>query len=137
MTAQLSDSRSQIDEFTRNLQQAVQELERRRQLMETVLENIPAGVISLDASGTILRTNTALLRMFGTAERDTHSLESLLGADARTYGARSDAAGAAHGSGIERDGSGGRRALVAPGRHGKSLWVHDERILDSCWCSTT
>ena len=82
MAAQLSDSRSQIDEFTRNLQQAVQELERRRQLMETVLENIPAGVISLDASGTILRTNTALLRMFGTAERDTHSLESLLGADA-------------------------------------------------------
>ncbi len=61
MAAQLSDSRSQIDEFTRNLQQAVQELERRRQLMETVLENIPAGVISLDASGTILRTNTALI----------------------------------------------------------------------------
>ena len=82
MTAQLSDSRSQIDEFTRNLQQAVQELERRRQLMETVLENIPAGVISLDASGTILRTNTALLRMFGTVEREIESLESLLGADA-------------------------------------------------------
>ena len=43
MTTQLRDSRSQIDEFTRNLQLAVQELERRRQLMETVLENIPAG----------------------------------------------------------------------------------------------
>ncbi len=84
MTTQLSDSRSQIDEFTRNLQQAVQELERRRQLMETVLENIPAGVISLDASGTILRTNTALLRMFGKAEREIHSLESLLGADAHS-----------------------------------------------------
>ncbi len=82
MTTQLSDSRSQIDEFTRNLQQAVQELERRRQLMETVLENIPAGVISLDASGTILRTNTALLRMFGTVEREIQSLESLLGAEA-------------------------------------------------------
>src|SRR5262249_906383 len=34
MTSQLRDSRSQIDQFTRNLQQAVQELERRRQLME-------------------------------------------------------------------------------------------------------
>lgn len=79
MTTQLSDSRSQIDEFTRNLQQAVQELERRRQLMETVLENIPAGVISLDASGTILRSNTALHRMFGTIEREVTSLESLLG----------------------------------------------------------
>ncbi|HEY4979280.1 MAG TPA: ATP-binding protein [Candidatus Acidoferrum sp.] len=82
MTTQLSDSRSQIDEFTRNLQQAVQELERRRQLMETVLENIPAGVISLDAAGGILRSNTALLRMFGTVEREVTSLETLLGSDA-------------------------------------------------------
>jgi two-component system, NtrC family, nitrogen regulation sensor histidine kinase NtrY len=82
MTSQLSDSRSQIDEFTRNLQQAVQELERRRQLMETVLENIPAGVISLDSSGEILRSNTALLRMFGTVEREVNSLEVLLGPEA-------------------------------------------------------
>jgi two-component system, NtrC family, nitrogen regulation sensor histidine kinase NtrY len=82
MTTQLRDNRSQIDQFTRNLQQAVQELERRRQLMETVLENIPTGVISLDASGVILRGNTAVARMFGTAARDAHSLDELLGADA-------------------------------------------------------
>src|SRR5580700_5005705 len=81
MTTQLRDSRSQIDEFTRNLQQAVQELERRRQLMETVLENIPTGVISLDASGAIQRTNAALLRMFNIAENSIESLESLLGPD--------------------------------------------------------
>jgi two-component system, NtrC family, nitrogen regulation sensor histidine kinase NtrY len=82
MTTQLRDNRSQIDQFTRNLQQAVQELERRRQLMETVLENIPTGVISLDADGAILRGNTAVSRMFGTAARDAHSLEDLLGSDA-------------------------------------------------------
>ena len=82
MTTQLRDSRSQIDEFTRNLQQAVQELERRRQLMETVLENIPAGVIYLDSHGNILRTNTALAEMFQTAEANVHSLESLLGSEA-------------------------------------------------------
>jgi len=82
MTTQLRDNRSQIDQFTRNLQQAVQELERRRQLMETVLENIPTGVVSLDASGTILRGNTAVGRMFGNAARDAHSLEELLGAEA-------------------------------------------------------
>src|SRR5258706_525398 len=82
MTTQLRDNRSQIDQFTRNLQQAVQELERRRQLMETVLENIPTGVISLDASGAILRGNTAVGRMFGSAARDAHSLEELLGAEA-------------------------------------------------------
>ena len=82
MTTQLRDNRSQIDQFTRNLQQAVQELERRRQLMETVLENIPTGVISLDAGGAILRGNTAVGRMFGTAARDAHSLEELLGTEA-------------------------------------------------------
>jgi two-component system, NtrC family, nitrogen regulation sensor histidine kinase NtrY len=82
MTTQLRDNRSQIDQFTRNLQQAVQELERRRQLMETVLENIPTGVISLDADGAILRGNTAVGRMFGTAARDAHSLEELLGTEA-------------------------------------------------------
>jgi two-component system nitrogen regulation sensor histidine kinase NtrY len=82
MTTQLRDSRTQIDQFTRNLQQAVQELERRRQLMETVLENIPTGVISLDATGAILRENTAVTRMFGDRARDVQSLEELLGPDA-------------------------------------------------------
>jgi PAS domain S-box-containing protein len=85
MTTQLRDSRSQIDQFTRNLQLAVQELERRRQLMETVLENIPTGVISLDANGAILRANTVISRLFGGAARDTRSLEELIGLEsART-----------------------------------------------------
>ena len=82
MTTQLRDNRSQIEQFTRNLQQAVQELERRRQLMETVLENIPTGVISLGADGAILRLNTAVGRMFSSAARDAHSLEELLGTEA-------------------------------------------------------
>ena len=82
MISQLRDSRSQIDQFTRNLQLAVQELERRRQLMETVLENIPTGVVSLDPNGTILRANSAISRLFGVASRETRSLEDLMGADA-------------------------------------------------------
>jgi two-component system, NtrC family, nitrogen regulation sensor histidine kinase NtrY len=82
MTTQLRDNRSQIDQFTRNLQQAVQELERRRQLMETVLENIPTGVISLDASGAILRANTAVARMFGGDARHAQTLAELLGPEA-------------------------------------------------------
>jgi two-component system nitrogen regulation sensor histidine kinase NtrY len=84
MTTQLHDSRSQIDQFTRNLQHAVQELERRRQLMETVLENIPTGVISLDAAGAILRVNSSVSKLFGVngADPGLHSLEGLLGADA-------------------------------------------------------
>lgn len=82
MTKQLRDNRSQIDQFTHNLQQAVQELERRRQLMETVLENIPTGVVSLDANGAILRANTAVSGMLGPDARDRHSLDDLLGAEA-------------------------------------------------------
>jgi len=81
MTTQLRDSRAQIDEFTRSLQQAVQELERRRQLMETVLESIPTGVISLDSNGVILRMNTSVSRMFGFNGGRLQSLEELLGAD--------------------------------------------------------
>src|SRR5713101_7674015 len=82
MTTQLRDSRSQIDQFTHNLQQAVQELERRRQLMETVLENIPTGVISLDASGAILRVNTSVTQMIGASASGLQTLEGLLGAEA-------------------------------------------------------
>src|SRR5437762_6051688 len=70
MTTELRDSRSQIDQFTRNLQQAVQELERRRQLMETVLENIPTGVLSLDKDGNILRANPAATGIFGASAKN-------------------------------------------------------------------
>lgn len=79
MTLQLRDSRSQIDQFTRNLQQAVQELERRRQLMETVLESIPTAVVSLDANARIVRTNSAVARIFGPSARQAETLDALLG----------------------------------------------------------
>ena len=81
MTTQLQDSRSQIDQFTRNLQQAVQELERRRQLMETVLESIPTAVVSLDTEARILRTNSAVARIFGSSAPAAQTLDALLGAE--------------------------------------------------------
>jgi PAS domain S-box-containing protein len=81
MTTQLRDSRGQIDQFTRNLQQAVQELERRRQLIETVLESIPTAVLSLDTEGDILRTNSAVGRIFGESAQRAETLDALLGTD--------------------------------------------------------
>jgi two-component system nitrogen regulation sensor histidine kinase NtrY len=81
MTTQLRDSRSQIDQFTRNLQQAVQELERRRQLIATVLENIPTGVLSLDPDGNILRANPAVMEIFGDTAKDARNVEDLVGAE--------------------------------------------------------
>jgi PAS domain S-box-containing protein len=50
--------------------------------METVLENIPAGVIYMDTAGGIQRTNTALLKMFNASSRDIASLEALVGSEA-------------------------------------------------------
>ena len=79
MTSQLRDSRSQINQFTRSLQQAVQELERRRQLMETVLENIPTGVLSLDTTGKIVRSNSAISRIFKSTAGTAQTLEDLVG----------------------------------------------------------
>jgi two-component system nitrogen regulation sensor histidine kinase NtrY len=82
MTEQLGDSRRQIDIFTKNLQQAVQELERRRTLMETILENIPTGVISVDETETVRRVNPAAVRMFGEPSRQALNFVELLGEEA-------------------------------------------------------
>jgi two-component system, NtrC family, nitrogen regulation sensor histidine kinase NtrY len=79
MTAQLADSRKQIDEFTQHLQQAVQELDRRRVLIETVLENIPTGVLSLDPAGKLLRINTAAREIFGERSREAGEISDLVG----------------------------------------------------------
>jgi len=82
MTEQLGDSRRQIDVFTHNLQQAVQELERRRTLMETILENIPTGVISVDETDSIKRVNPAAVRMFGESAKQADNFTQLLGEEA-------------------------------------------------------
>ncbi len=82
MTAQLGESRRQINEFTRNLQLAVQELERRRKVMEAIQENIPTGVLSLDDNGAILRSNSAVTKIFGERARTAQTLVDLMGEDA-------------------------------------------------------
>jgi PAS domain S-box-containing protein len=82
MTAQLGESRRQIDEFTRNLQLAVEELERRRKLMETILENVPTGVLLLDEHGAILRASPAVERIFGDRARTAKTLGELIGPEA-------------------------------------------------------
>jgi two-component system, NtrC family, nitrogen regulation sensor histidine kinase NtrY len=81
MTAQLADSRRQIDEFTQSLQHAVQELERRRKVLEAVLENIPTGVISLDSAGNVVRVNSPASTMFNQASLSAHTLQDLVGAE--------------------------------------------------------
>ena len=82
MTEQLGEGRRQINEFTRSLEQAVEERERRRKLMEAILENIPTGVVSLDSSGEIARVNPAVVTILGESAREARTLPDLLGEDA-------------------------------------------------------
>jgi two-component system, NtrC family, nitrogen regulation sensor histidine kinase NtrY len=82
MAEQLGEGRRQINEFTHSLEQAVEERERRRKLMEAILENIPTGVVSLDPTGAVARVNTAVSTILGEYARDAHTLPELLGEDA-------------------------------------------------------
>jgi two-component system nitrogen regulation sensor histidine kinase NtrY len=82
MTEQLGEGRRQINEFTRSLEQAIEERERRRKLMEAILENIPTGVVSLDASGDVARVNTAVATILGDSARTAHTLPELVGEEA-------------------------------------------------------
>ncbi|HEV2297899.1 MAG TPA: ATP-binding protein [Candidatus Acidoferrales bacterium] len=82
MAAQLGESRRQIQEFTNNLQQAVEEIERRRKLMETILENIPTGVLSIDQDGSINRINSSGATMFGDRSASARSVPDLMGEEA-------------------------------------------------------
>lgn len=82
MTEQLGEGRRQINEFTQSLEQAIEERERRRKLMEAILENIPTGVVSLDATGDIARVNTAVVTILGESARGAHTVADLVGEEA-------------------------------------------------------
>lgn len=82
MTEQLGEGRRQINEFTRSLEQAIEERERRRKLMEAILENIPTGVFSLEVSGAVARVNSAAVKILGEYARESHTLSELLGEEA-------------------------------------------------------
>ncbi len=64
MAEQLESSRGMIDVSSRELGAANEALERRRRYIETILESIPTGVISIDAMRRVTLVNAALLRMF-------------------------------------------------------------------------
>ena len=82
MTEQLGEGRRQINEFTQSLEQAIEERERRRKLMEAILENIPTGVISLTSSGDVSKVNSAVTAILGEDAREAGTLTELLGEDA-------------------------------------------------------
>jgi two-component system nitrogen regulation sensor histidine kinase NtrY len=64
MAEQLESSRRQIEASTRDVGAANEALESRRRYIETVLESIPTGVISIDGSRRVTLANAAFSRMF-------------------------------------------------------------------------
>jgi two-component system nitrogen regulation sensor histidine kinase NtrY len=64
MAEQLESSRHQIETSSRDVGAANEALERRRRYIETVLESIPTGVISIDAERRVTLANAAFSRMF-------------------------------------------------------------------------
>ncbi len=80
MAEDLEGSRRQIEASSRDLSAANTELDQRRRQMETILENIPTGVLSLDDSRRVTHVNQALLRMFNPDAAPGGAAQILLGA---------------------------------------------------------
>jgi len=72
MTAQLGESR-------RSLEQAVTELRARRRWMETILESIPTGVLTLSTDRKLLGANPTAQQLLGHPLAEGTSLEACLG----------------------------------------------------------
>jgi two-component system nitrogen regulation sensor histidine kinase NtrY len=64
MAVELESSRRKIDESARALTDSNTELEQQRRSIETILENIPTGVLSLGPERRITHSNVAFGRMF-------------------------------------------------------------------------
>jgi two-component system nitrogen regulation sensor histidine kinase NtrY len=84
MTAELKSSREAVDRSHGDLVRSNRELEERRSYIEALLQNIAAGVISVDGEGRITTINRAALRILGIPEASDpngRSVEEVLGAE--------------------------------------------------------
>ena len=80
MAEELESSRRQIEDSSRELSAANVALEQRRRHIETILESIPNGVLSLNAERRITHVNHALLRLFHHLGGETGTPNVLIGA---------------------------------------------------------
>ncbi|HUX45610.1 MAG TPA: ATP-binding protein [Terracidiphilus sp.] len=65
MAGDLEASRHMAESSSAQLSAANQAIEERRRQLETILETIPSGVVTLDASGTVLQANHAFALLIG------------------------------------------------------------------------
>jgi two-component system nitrogen regulation sensor histidine kinase NtrY len=65
MAGELASTRRRVDRSTIELERKHQEVEARRRYIETILERITTGVVSIDAGGAITTINAAAARLLG------------------------------------------------------------------------
>src|SRR6202167_3125248 len=65
MAADLETSRSLAESSSAQLTAANLAIEERRRELETILETIPSGVVTLDGSGVVLQCNRAFAALMG------------------------------------------------------------------------
>lgn len=111
MAGELETSRRQIEASQRELADLNISIEQRRKQIETILENVPTGVLSLDAQRRITHSNAALESMFGVEQylpgtKLTDAFDSTLAADIDHLLRRADRMGTVS------------RSLDARSRHG-------------------
>lgn len=70
MTTELNENRKKLQWANEDLKSINIELERRRYYIETILENIGAGVISIDKRGCVTTLNKAAKRILGIDQQD-------------------------------------------------------------------
>jgi two-component system, NtrC family, nitrogen regulation sensor histidine kinase NtrY len=83
MAAEIESSRRQLEASSRELSAANVALEQRRRHIETILESIPNGVLSLNAERRVTHVNHALLRLLHPAGMESGALQLLIGASLR------------------------------------------------------
>ena len=84
MAADLDTSRKLAESSSAQLTAANQAIEARRRELETILETIPSGVVTLDASGNVLQANRAFAVLMGQDENASirgQKLDALLPPD--------------------------------------------------------
>ena len=84
MAQDLETSRHMAESSREQLSEANQALEERRRELETILETIPSGVVTLDRKGTILLANRAFAALTGHVQDSNlmgRTIETLFPAD--------------------------------------------------------
>ncbi|HEV7746186.1 MAG TPA: ATP-binding protein [Pyrinomonadaceae bacterium] len=83
MTAQLEDNRSRIEAGSAALREKNLTLEERRDYIETILQSLSTGVVSLDEDDRVTTINAAAARILrlGSSTADARDLKNLMGAD--------------------------------------------------------